>query len=76
LFEKNYKIMNFWERNALKMSLEKHMQAARDSMADTARHPAGRGTHKKKLAPESSLTLQSQEGLSTTHKNLHLTQKR
>lgn len=51
------------------------MQVARDQMAGTARHPAVE-THKKKLAPESSLTLQSHGGPSITYKNLHLTQKR
>lgn len=50
------------------------MHVARDQMAGTARHPAVE-THKKKLAPESSLTLQSRRGLSITYKNLHLTQK-
>lgn len=43
-------------------------------MAGTARHPAVE-IHKKKLAPELSLTLQSRRGLSITYKNLHLTQK-
>lgn len=51
------------------------MQVARDRMAGTARRPVVE-THKKKLAPESSLTLQSHGGPSITYKNLHLTQKR
>lgn len=61
--------------NALKMSLEKTCKQLGTAWR-RALPGACHRTLKKKLAPESSLTLQSHEGLSTTYENVYLTQKR